>query len=207
LFSLTSFYNFTIAYLAYLSKIDPATANFLMAEHHGTNLRPTKRFITTHDNNGLAVFHNDIVSDLSTQNIPTGDKLSLAYATDQLPVDLAKDLGTYHYYLTNSPGFTIAGGTVLCQIDMAPGSNAPFHRTRSLDYCIVIEGTVHLVLDSGEVKTLQRGDMAIQRGTKHSWRNTSMTEWARMLFVLQDSLPVEVNSKTLEVDFGGIDSS
>jgi quercetin dioxygenase-like cupin family protein len=178
-----------------------------MAEHHRTNLEPTKRFITTHDDNGLAVFNNDISSDLSTQDIPTGDKLSLAYATDQLPVDPAKDLGTYHHYLTNSPGFTIAGGTVLCQIDMAPGSNAPFHRTRSLDYCIVIEGTVRLVLDSGEVKTLQRGDMAIQRGTKHSWRNASMTEWARVVFVLQDSLPVEVNGRTLEEDFGGMGSS
>jgi quercetin dioxygenase-like cupin family protein len=178
-----------------------------MAEHHRTNLGPTRRFITTHDDKGLAIFNNDISSDLSAQDIPTGDKLSLAYATDQLPIDPAKDLGTYHYYLTNSPGFTIAGGTVLCQIDMSPGSNAPFHRTRSLDYCIVIEGTVRLVLDSGEEKTLQRGDMAIQRGTMHSWRNTSMMEWARVLFVLQDSKPVEVNGRTLEEDFGGVGGS
>lgn len=178
-----------------------------MAEQEQTNLRPTKRFITAHDKNGLAVFNNDIPADLATQIIPTGDKLSLAYATDQLPVDPAKDLATYDYYLNNSPGFTIAGGTVLCQIDMAPGSNAPLHRTRSLDYCVVIEGSVSLVLDSGEDRMLQRGDMAIQRGTNHSWKNASTTEWARVLFMLQDSLPVEVNGKTLEEDFGGMGGS
>jgi hypothetical protein len=63
---------------------------------------------------------------------------------------------------------------------------------------------VRRVLDSGEVKTLQWGDMATQRETKHSWGNASMAEWARMLFALQDFLPVEVNGKTLGKDFEGV---
>jgi quercetin dioxygenase-like cupin family protein len=179
-----------------------------MAEQPQTNnLRQISRLITTHNANGLAIFNTDISQYVSAQNIPTGDEMSLAYATDQLPINPAKDLETYHYYMANGPGFTIRGGTVLCQIDMAPGSNAPFHRTQSLDYCIVIEGTVQLVLDSDQVRTLQRGDMAIQRGTKHSWRNASNTEWARIVFVLQDSEPVKVDGQTLEEDFGGMGGS
>lgn len=42
------------------------------------------------------------------------------------------------------------------------------------------------VLDSGEVQTLHRGDLCIQRATKHAWRNvTENNGWARMMFVLQ----------------------
>ncbi|KAJ5832545.1 hypothetical protein N7474_000856 [Penicillium riverlandense] len=174
-----------------------------MAEQHPPNsLRQTSRFITGHTANGLAVFNKDIPETIPAQNIPTGDALYLGYATNQFPIDLSKDLGTYQHYLTNTPGFTIPGGTVLCLIDLAPASISPLHRTMSLDYAVVIEGTVELKLDSDEVKTLQRGDIAIQRGTKHLWRNTSKTEWARVLFVLQESKPVEIDGETLKEDLG-----
>jgi len=45
------------------------------------------------------------------------------------------------------------------------------HRTVSLDYGIVLEGDVELVLDSGEKRAMKQGDVAIQRGTNHAWRN------------------------------------
>ncbi|KAJ5810374.1 uncharacterized protein N7503_002592 [Penicillium pulvis] len=174
-----------------------------MAEQHPPNrLRQTSRFITGHTANGLAVFNKDIPVTVPAQNIPTGDSLYLGYATNQFPIDLSKDLATYQHYLTNTPGFTIAGGTVLCLIDLAPASISPLHRTLSLDYAVVIEGTVELELDSDEVKTLQRGDIAIQRGTKHLWRNTSKTEWARVLFMLQESKPVVIFGETLKEDLG-----
>ncbi|MFQ6026389.1 MAG: cupin domain-containing protein [Dehalococcoidia bacterium] len=45
-------------------------------------------------------------------------------------------------------------------------------RTRSLDFCIVLEGEIVLVLDTQEV-ALTKGDFVIQRGTNHSWSNRS----------------------------------
>ncbi|KAH8705421.1 hypothetical protein BGW36DRAFT_367556 [Talaromyces proteolyticus] len=174
-----------------------------MTEQHPSNkLRQTSRFITGHNANGLAIFNKDISEIIPAQNIPTGDILYLGYATNQFPTDLDKDLATYQHYLTNPPNFTIPGGTVLCQIDLAPGSVSPLHRTLSLDYAVVIEGTVELKLDSDEVKILQQGDIAIQRGTKHLWRNTSNTEWARVLFILQESKAVEIAGETLKEDLG-----
>jgi quercetin dioxygenase-like cupin family protein len=179
-----------------------------MAKQLSTNsLRQTRRLITTHDADGLAIFSEAFPEIPPAQRIPTGDELSLAYATAQFPIDPNTDLATYQRYLTHSPGFTIRGGTVLCQIDMAPGSSAPFHRTQSLDYCIVVEGAVELVLDGSQARKLQRGDLAIQRGTRHSWRNASETEWARVFFVLQDAKPVTVGGKTLEEDFAGMGDS
>lgn len=58
------------------------------------------------------------------------------------------------------------------------------HRTETLDYGVVIEGEVWLVLDQEEVH-LQRGDIVVQRGTNHAWSNRTET-MARMVFILLD---------------------
>ena len=76
------------------------------------------------------------------------------------------------------------------------------HRTVSLDYGIVVYGSVELILDSGETRLMKPGDVSIQRGTNHAWRNTSETEWARMMYVLQPSLPIEINGKPLGEELG-----
>lgn len=58
------------------------------------------------------------------------------------------------------------------------------HRTESVDYGVVIEGEVTLVLDEGEV-LLKAGSVVVQRGTNHAWANRS-GKLCRMLFVLVD---------------------
>ncbi len=66
-------------------------------------------------------------------------------------------------------------------------TNSPhplMHRTESVDYGIVIEGEMTLVLDDAEV-LLQKGSVVVQRGTNHAWANRSGRP-CRMLFVLVD---------------------
>ena len=58
------------------------------------------------------------------------------------------------------------------------------HRTETVDYGIVIEGELTLVLDDSEVE-LKVGSVVIQRGTNHAWANRSGKP-CRMLFVLVD---------------------
>lgn len=58
------------------------------------------------------------------------------------------------------------------------------HRTESVDYGIVIEGEMTLVLDDSEV-LLKQGSVVVQRGTNHAWANRSGKP-CRMLFVLVD---------------------
>src|SRR5699024_11498308 len=57
-----------------------------------------------------------------------------------------------------------------------------FHRTDSLDYAVVLEGEITLLVDEGEA-TLSAGDVVVQRATSHAWSNRTDTT-ARMLFVL-----------------------
>jgi uncharacterized cupin superfamily protein len=45
-------------------------------------------------------------------------------------------------------------------------------KTRTLDFCLVLEGEITLVLDTEEVH-LTAGDTVIQRGTNHAWSNRS----------------------------------
>jgi quercetin dioxygenase-like cupin family protein len=107
-------------------------------------------------------------------------------------------------YLHNLPGVMIPGGTVLRLVDMPPGTTSPMHRTVSLDYGVVLDGSVQLVLDSGETRVMKRGDMSVQRGTIHAWKNMSQTEWARMLYILQEANPIEIQGKKLGEDYGGL---
>ncbi|PMS16843.1 cupin domain-containing protein [Trinickia dabaoshanensis] len=58
------------------------------------------------------------------------------------------------------------------------------HRTESIDYGVVIEGEMTLILDDAEV-ALAPGSVVIQRGTNHAWANRSGRP-CRMLFVLID---------------------
>jgi len=45
-------------------------------------------------------------------------------------------------------------------------------KTRTLDFCLILEGEITLVLDTEEV-SLKAGDTVIQRGTNHAWSNRS----------------------------------
>lgn len=58
------------------------------------------------------------------------------------------------------------------------------HRTEWVDYGVVFDGEMTLVLDDGE-RALRQGDVVVQRGTNHAWANRS-GQPCRMLFVLVD---------------------
>jgi mannose-6-phosphate isomerase-like protein (cupin superfamily) len=77
-----------------------------------------------------------------------------------------------------------ASGHLMRVIEIYPprmgGKRTVMHRTRTLDYAVVIEGEVVLVLDDGET-VLGPGSVVVQRGTDHAWENRS-DEVTRMAF-------------------------
>lgn len=60
-----------------------------------------------------------------------------------------------------------------------------FHRTRSVDFIVLLEGEVTLMLDEGDV-TMQPFDVVIQRGTSHAWVNYGQST-ALLMAVLVDA--------------------
>jgi mannose-6-phosphate isomerase-like protein (cupin superfamily) len=67
----------------------------------------------------------------------------------------------------------------------AEGAPHPLmHRTQTVDYGIVLEGEITMVLDRAEA-TIHAGDIVIQCGTNHAWANRS-GKICRMAFILID---------------------
>jgi len=58
------------------------------------------------------------------------------------------------------------------------------HRTKTVDYGIVLSGEIYLVLDYSET-LLKPGDVVVQCGTNHAWSNPS-DKPCRMAFILID---------------------
>jgi mannose-6-phosphate isomerase-like protein (cupin superfamily) len=63
------------------------------------------------------------------------------------------------------------------------------HRTETVDYGIVLEGEITLLVDIGEV-AVRAGDIVVQRGTNHGWANRSGRN-CRIAFILIDGKYVD----------------
>ncbi|MGV8864679.1 MAG: cupin domain-containing protein [Pseudomonas sp.] len=61
------------------------------------------------------------------------------------------------------------------------------HVTSSIDYAILLEGSLSLELDNGEIRTLKPHDVVVQQGNVHAWRNSS-TAPATIAFILIGAL-------------------
>lgn len=66
----------------------------------------------------------------------------------------------------------------------AEHSKPGMHITASIDYAIVLAGTITAIMDDGETD-LHAGDVLIQCGTNHGWENRT-AEMARVAFILID---------------------
>jgi len=66
-----------------------------------------------------------------------------------------------------------------------PVKHPMMHRTRSLDYAVILSGDIDMVLDDTSVH-LKQGDVIVQQATNHAWVNHG-AQPCRILFVLMDS--------------------
>jgi mannose-6-phosphate isomerase-like protein (cupin superfamily) len=66
-----------------------------------------------------------------------------------------------------------------------PPTNPMEHRTRTVDYAIIMSGEIDMMLDDKTVH-LKTGDVVVQQATNHAWLNHGK-EPCRVLFVLMDS--------------------
>ncbi|KAL2009151.1 hypothetical protein VTN00DRAFT_7345 [Thermoascus crustaceus] len=146
---------------------------------------PLARVITAHDaKSDKAVFTNAVGENVSFTGFPVppgkppSSAYALAYTTNAFPVqrlsppsstvpEADANLGIKRYSspLADPSPLNEPSGTACTIIEVPPGSEAPMHRTVSLDYGVVVDGTTELVLGSGEKRVLNKGDVFVQRGT------------------------------------------
>lgn len=174
---------------------------------------PIHRVVTGHDDQGRAiissqgplptvvaieaipgtVFHEVWSTDTSPARVDNGADPTLGalrlppptQGTRMRFVDIPPDTADY---LATGAGrmkeaFTQIGDAAASTV-AADSPHPLMHRTESVDYGVVIEGEMTLVLDDSEV-LLRPGSVVVQRGTNHAWANRSGRP-CRMLFVLVD---------------------
>jgi mannose-6-phosphate isomerase-like protein (cupin superfamily) len=83
------------------------------------------------------------------------------------------------------PGFLIKAVGPVAPARGLPVTHPLMHRTRSVDYAVVLSGEIDMMLDDTVVH-LKPGDTIVQQATNHAWVNHG-TETCRILFVLMDS--------------------
>jgi mannose-6-phosphate isomerase-like protein (cupin superfamily) len=83
------------------------------------------------------------------------------------------------------PGFLMKAVGPVAPARGRPITHPMMHRTRSVDYAVVLSGEIDMMLDETVIH-LKPGDTIVQQATNHAWVNHG-TEICRILFVLMDS--------------------
>lgn len=95
-----------------------------------------------------------------------------------------------HYSAEADPEsmFTDIGGPQTRVVDEGQARHFWSHRTDSLDYAVVLEGEIWMIMDDGEC-LLRAGDVIVQRATTHAWSNRTDRR-CRIAFVLLGTPPL-----------------
>src|ERR1700733_7321226 len=167
-----------------------------------------RRVVTCNEANGKAVVLFDGASPRITARPEAGVESSLLWVTDTTPAEAggAHDRGDRTVGIPPPPG-----GSIFRIVDFHPfdDSKLPLdhmtrnigadhmpakgwaprhpamHRTRSIDYAIVMSGEIDMLLDDSEIH-LKTGDVLVQQGTNPAWVNRGPAP-CRIAFVLIDA--------------------
>src|SRR3989304_6031457 len=142
----------------------------------------TRRIGPGHDASGKAVVSTDGQVESSPGKIDKNISAADIWWTGSSPADI----GVHDAREEPSPGMPTPAGTILKVLELSPGTQPVMHETETLDYVIVMEGEVDMLLDDGAEVHMKAGEVIIQRGTLHGWANRG-DKPCRIAFVLVDA--------------------
>jgi mannose-6-phosphate isomerase-like protein (cupin superfamily) len=193
-----------------IDEVEPETGNNQAGEDMAMTVR---RVVTGHDRNGKAVVVSDGPAPVHTNPLRPGQRSHEVWKTSAMPIPIGReepDPVTGKRQLHPAPHGTMfrisevppesdairsmtpeqareafrASGAEEASTWGRGGRHPLMHRTETVDYAVVLEGEITLLLDNEDVK-LRAGDVVIQRGTSHAWSNRSGKP-VKMLYVLID---------------------
>ena len=170
-------------------------------------LKSTRRIVTGHDSRGKAVVLFESVLQAKQRSVGSNG-MTLLWMTGEYPVDAASSSDRSQTQVGVPPP---ANGTVFRIVDFAPLSpqsapvdheqilrsmgidpatqgyarHANTHRTRTIDYAIILEGEIDMLLDDSAVH-VKAGDVLVQQATNHAWVNNG-NKPCRIAFILIDA--------------------
>jgi quercetin dioxygenase-like cupin family protein len=124
-----------------------------------------RRVVTGNDAKGKAIIASDSVLESSAGK--RGDvHVNSLWMTDGSPPALSGPDP-----VKEIPPLPVPKGATFRIMEIGPGTEPHMHRTETLDYIIVLEGELEMVLDDGAKVQMKEGDFMVQRGTRHGWAN------------------------------------
>jgi mannose-6-phosphate isomerase-like protein (cupin superfamily) len=172
---------------------------------------PIRRVVTGKDATGKAIAMIDAVATTIHRREELGVTNTLLWVTDSTPSDLSnqEDAANKKIGVVAPPGGTIFRVVefaperevkadyetklrIMQGIGLAPEGdsrekprNPAMHRTKTIDYALILSGEIDMLLDDSEVH-LKSGDVVIQRGTNHAWVNRG-NQPCQVAFVMVDA--------------------
>jgi len=165
-------------------------------------MKPVRRIVTGH-RDGKAVVMYDSAAPNQKWRQSACLVSTLLWVTDETPADISGAADRAAREIGVPPP---ANGSIFRVVDFPPEQGARsrdailremgiagegaarhhgMHRTCSVDYAVVLEGEIDMLLDDAEVH-LKAGDVLVQQGTNHAWVNRG-TQPCRIAFVLIDA--------------------
>jgi mannose-6-phosphate isomerase-like protein (cupin superfamily) len=169
-----------------------------------------RRVVTGHDESGKAIVQSDGIAQNVRVREGSGFVSTLLWVTDETPAVVASGIDRADRVIGTAPP---PNGSILRVVDFPPvtpdvegldqgallramgvdhpaadgaASRHPYmHRTRSVDYAVILTGEIDMLLDDSEVH-LNAGDVVVQQGTNHAWVNRSQSV-CRIAFILLDA--------------------
>jgi len=156
-----------------------------------------RRVVTGHDASGKSVFASDEIVDPDRPTLMPSAEFFQLWGGDsapQFPDDRSMPpwrryfppVGGFRFGMLTLPPATGVAEQELLNLDEAvadiggklPGllrymdpTDPGMHATDTIDFDVVLDGTVVLELDDGAEVTLTPGDTVVQNGTRHRWKN------------------------------------
>jgi naringenin degradation protein FdeH len=172
---------------------------------------PIRRVVTGKDPTGKAIAMIDGPAPSVHQRSEMGLAITLLWVTDSVPADLSSNEDAGLRKVGIPPP---TGGTIFRVVEFGPEKDvtadyetrlkviqgmglAPegptrerprdpaMHRTRTIDYAVILSGEIDMLLDDSEVH-LKAGDVVVQRGTNHAWVNRGNAP-CQVAFILVDA--------------------
>lgn len=165
-------------------------------------MRPVRRVVTGH-RGGKGVVLLDGAAPNARLRQASGLVSTLLWVTDETPADIlgegdraAREIGvpppqsgTIFRIVDFPPERSERSReAILHEMGVAPGGAARhhgMHRTRSIDYAVVLDGEIDMLLEDSQIH-LAAGDVLVQQGTNHAWVNRGAVP-CRIAFVLIDA--------------------
>ncbi len=160
-----------------------------------------RRVVTGHDAAGKSVFVFDDEPSLQATHSATGAQLTEVWGTVEVPSvpDSGDDPTIVEHQYFPAPGgtaFVVVRFAPAARGEQAAASGVDveaatkefyghfrglgdlmepdhpgMHTSQTVDYIVILSGEIDLELDYGETRRLKAGDLIVQNGTRHAWRN------------------------------------